>query len=164
MNTLSKIILSLLVASIFFFACNSNKQNAEMKTDNKDLAALFENYYNERMALIPIESTQNGDSINNDKLFADFTDSYREKYKQFFSHYLDEIKKYTRDELSANDQLSYDIFKREMEITLEGLSLGWFANGVTNPDYRYIPFQQFSGIPIWMGQSGSGEGSQPFKT
>ena len=151
------------IASLFVIACSNDKKKTEMN-DNKDLAALFENYYTERMLLIPVESTQNGDSTNNDKLFADFTDSYREKYKQFFSHYLDEIKKYNRDELSENDQLSYDIFKREMEITLEGLSLGWFANTVTYPDHRYIPFTQFGGIPIWLGQSGSGDGSQPFRT
>ncbi|MBS1655202.1 MAG: DUF885 family protein, partial [Bacteroidetes bacterium] len=77
---------------------------------------------------------------------------------------LDEIKKYNRDELDENDQLSYDIFKKEMETTLDGLSLGWFANVVTMPDHHYIPFNQFSGIPLWMGQCGSGEGSQPFKT
>ena len=152
------------LASLFVIACSNDKKKTEMKNDNKDLAALFENYYTERMRLIPVESTQNGDSTNNDKLFADFTDSYREKYRQFFSNYLDEIKKYNRDELNGNDQLSYDIFKREMEITLEGLSLGWFANTVTYPDHRYIPFTQFGGIPIWLGQSGSGDGSQPFRT
>ena len=153
-------------ASLFFISCNSNNKDetAMSKDDNKDLAALFENYYNERMEMVPIESTQNGDTINNDKLFADFTDSYREKYKQFFSHYLDEIKKYDRDALNENDRVSYDIFKREMEMTLEGLSLGWFANTVTFPDHRYIPFNQFGGIPISMGQLGSGDGSQPFKT
>ena len=152
------------LASLFVIACSNDKKKTEMKNDNKDLAALFENYYTERMRLIPVESTQNGDSTNNDKLFADFTDSYREKYRRFFSNYLDEIKKYNRDELNGNDQLSYDIFKREMEITLEGLSLGWFANTVTYPDHRYIPFTQFGGIPIWLGQSGSGDGSQPFRT
>ncbi|MEO8111313.1 MAG: DUF885 domain-containing protein [Ginsengibacter sp.] len=160
---MKKIILLLSATSMFFIACNNNEK-MEIKKDNKDLATLFENYYTERMQLIPVESTQIGDSTNNDKLFADFTDSYREKYKQFFAHYLDEIKKYNRDELSDNDRISYDIFKREMEITLDGLSLGWFANTVTYPDHRYMPFNQFGGIPILMGQLGSGEGSQPFKT
>ena len=164
MDRMKKDLLLLFIAPLFFIACNNKKKEAEMKNDNKDLAALFENYYNERMQLVPIESTQNGDTTNNDKLYADFTDSYRDKYKEFFGRYLSEIKKYNRDELSENDKISYDIFKREMEITLEGLSLGWFANLVTYPDHRYIPFNQFGGIPISMGQLGSGEGSQPFKT
>jgi uncharacterized protein (DUF885 family) len=155
---------TIFIIFVLFFASCDNKQTTNTKEDNKDLASLFDNYYKERMQLVPIESTQNGDTTNNDKLDADFTDSYREKYRQFFSHYLDEIKKYNRDDLSNNDQTSYDIFKREMEITLEGLSLGYFANTVTNPDHRFMPFTQFSGIPIWMGQQGSGDGSQPFKT
>jgi uncharacterized protein (DUF885 family) len=153
----------LVFIALTFTSCN-NKQTITTKQDNKDLATLFDNYYNERMQLIPLESTQNGDSTNNDKLYPDFTDSYREKYRQFFTHYLDEIKKYNRDDLSNNDQIGYDIFKREMEITLDGLSLGYFANTVTNPDHRYMPFTQFSGVPISMGQLGSGEGSQPFRT
>ena len=155
---------TLLVFIALTFASCNNKQTTTTKQDSKDLASLFDKYYNERMQLVPIESTQNGDSTNNDKLYADFTDTYREKYRQFFSHYLDEIKKYNRDDLSNNDQVSYDIFKREMEMTLEGLSLGYFANTVTYPDHHYMPFTQFGGIPIWIGQQGSGDGSQPFKT
>lgn len=125
---------------------------------------MLEHYYNDRMAMVPIESTQNSDSTHNDVLYADFTDSYREKYRQFFSCYLDSISRFNRDELTADDAVSYDIFKREMEITLEGLKLGYFANTVLYPDHRYIPFNQFGGVPIWLGQSGSGDGSQPFKT
>jgi uncharacterized protein (DUF885 family) len=159
-----KNFLLISLAGLFFISCNNNNQIVAPKKDNKELASLFENYYNERMQLIPIESTQNGDSVNNDKLYADFTDSYREKYKSFFNHYLTEIKKFNRDDLSENDRISYDIFKREMEITLEGLSLGFFSNTVTYPDHQYLPFNQFGGIPITLGQLGSGEGSQPFKT
>jgi PBP1b-binding outer membrane lipoprotein LpoB len=83
---MKKFITLLFIITLFFASCN-NKQTT--KQDNKDLASLFENYYRERMQLVPIESTQNGDSTNNDKLYADFTDSYREKYRQFFTHYLD---------------------------------------------------------------------------
>src|SRR5436190_10769015 len=129
-----KNFITLLSITILFLASCNNKQTTTAKQDSKDLASLFDNYYKERMQLVPIESTQNGDSVNNDKLYADFTDSYREKYRQFFTDYLDEIKKYNRDDLSNNDQTSYDIFKREMEITLEGLSLRYFANTVTYPD------------------------------
>lgn len=158
-----KKLYTLVFASSLFFASCNNKQTTP-QNDNKEFAALLENYYNERMQLIPVESTQNGDSAYNDKLYADFTDSYREKYKTFFTRYLNDVKKYNRDELDDNDKISYDIFKREMEMVLEGLSLGYFANNITYPDHRYIPFNQFGGIPIWMGQQGSGDGSQPFKT
>lgn len=160
---MKKIILLLSFASLLLTACTGIKRS-EAKKDSKELSALFENYYAERMRLVPLESTQMGDSIYNDLLYADFADGYREKYKDFFSHYLEEISKYKREELSSGDQVSFDIFKREMEMSLEGLSLGWFTNIVTYPEHRYMPFNQFGGIPITMAQLGSGEGSQPFKT
>lgn len=134
-------------------ACKENKQTENAQPDAK-LAAMFENYYNDRMQLFPMESTTNGDTLYNDKLYADFTDSYREKLKSFFTRYKDSITTYKYDALNDNDKASYDIFKREMEISLEGLQ---------QPD-KYIPFQQFWGVPLTMGQLGSGEGVQPFKT
>lgn len=163
---MKKYLLGGVVWLLILTACNDDTSNKDTSKQgkNKDFSALLDNYYKERMALIPIESTQNGDTKHNDKLYPDFTDSYREKYRQFFSHYLDSLKTYNRNDLSENDGLSYDILKREMELTLEGLSLGYFANNVTYPDHRYIPFNQFGGIPIWMGQQGSGDGSQPFKS
>ena len=162
-----KIITFILLNSFILISCNNQQSsNKEENTiqDNKDLAAMFDKYYVERMQLIPLESTQNGDTVVNDKLYADFTDSYRERYKEFFSRYLNEIKKFNRNEFDDNDKISFDIFKREMEMSLEGLSLGWFANAVTMPDFKYFPFNQFSGIPLTLGQLGSGSGSQPFRT
>lgn len=122
--------------------------------DNKELATLFSNYYKERLELFPLESTQNGDSILNDKMYVDFTDSYRAKLKEFYSKNLTYVKVFDREYLNANDKISYDIFKREMEMSIEGLS---FKD-------NYIPFQQFWGLPLTMGQLGSGDGNQPFKT
>src|SRR5689334_19481840 len=114
----------LALSLVTFASCNNseNKSSANEagKEDNKDLAALFENYYQERMQLLPLESTQNGDSANNDKIYPDFTDSYRAKLKEFFDRELKEIGKYDREKLSDNDRISYDIFKREMEISLDG--------------------------------------------
>lgn len=158
-----KLFLLFSTICVLIISCNDHHQT-ESHQDNKTLAKFFENYYRERMSLIPIESTQNGDTVNNDKLFADFTDSFREKYKEFFGRYLDSIKGYDRENLSDNDQISYDIFKREMEISLEGIALGYFGNAVVYPDHRYIPFNQFAGVPLTLGQLGGGEGSQPFKT
>lgn len=153
------VIFLLLVAVIV-----SCKAPQKEKEPNKDLSALFERYYQQRMQLIPIESTQNGDSTNNDRLYPDFTDSYRAKLKDFFTANLNSINKFDRDKLNEEDQISYDIFKREMQITMNGLSIGYFGNVVMYPDHQYMPFNQFEGVPITLGQLGSGEGSQPFKT
>lgn len=144
-----------LISCLLFFAasCKLTPHNKPI-TENKDLNSLFNNYYEERMKLFPLEATSNGDNRYNDKLPIDFTDSYRVTLKTFFTDYLNKIDKYKREDLIENDRISYDIFKREMEISLQGFDF---------PD-NYLPFNQFGGLPLTMGQLGSGDGNQPFKT
>ena len=124
------------------------------KQSNKELAVLFENYYEERLKLFPLEGTAIGDNRYNDLLPVDFCDSYRDSVKDFYNRYKVYLSKFNRETMDTQDKLSYDVFSHEMEINLEGL--GFHEN--------YIPFQQFWGLPLTMGQLGSGDGIQPFKT
>ncbi|TDH23362.1 DUF885 domain-containing protein [Segetibacter sp. 3557_3] len=135
------------------FGCKLSHTNPQ-KEPNKELAALFDRYYEERLELFPLEATSIGDPRYNNLLPADFTDSYRQKLRAFYDRYRVFVSKYDRENLGAQDQISYDIFKREMEINLEGLS---FKDNL-------VPFNQFYALPLSMGQLGSGTGNQPFKT
>ena len=145
--------LIIVFAILSLTACKLSNTNPG-KEDNKELSALFNQYYEERLRLFPLEATSIGDNRYNDLLPVDFTESYRDSLKDFYNRYLVYVTKYDRENLSVNDKLSYDDFRREMEISLEGLN--FYDN--------YIPFQQFWGLPLTMGQLGSGEGNQPFKT
>lgn len=127
---------------------------AAVIADNTKLAAFFHDYYEQRLQYFPLEATSNGDNRYNDKLYADFTDSYRAKLKTFWEKALADLGQFNRDSLNSNDQVSYDIFKNEMNMSLEGLQF----------HDNYIPCQQFWGLQLTMGQLGSGEGNQPFKT
>lgn len=141
-----------LVLAVILLACHT-KPTAS-KNGNDKLSQLFETYWQERMKLFPLEAMQTGDNRYNDRLPIDFTDSYRHTLQQFYSRYLTEIEKYHPDDLNDNDRISYAVFKREMQLQLEGLTF----------HDNYMPFQQFWGLPLTMGQLGSGESSQPFKT
>jgi uncharacterized protein (DUF885 family) len=132
--------------------------------DNRLLGKILQNYYKDRMKYIPLEATQNGDTRFNDQLPADFTDSYMDTLRAFYGGYLDKILVFNRDKLNQNDQISYDIFLREMKIYLEGLDLHFTINIVTMPNIQYMPFNQFEGTPLFLGQMGSGSGIQPFNT
>ena len=121
-------LINALVLLMFVAGCsqnsNDNKQS-NMKEEikaNDTLAALFNNYYEQRMHLFPREATVNGDNRFNDLLPVDFTDSYRQTLRTFFSSYNDSIAKFNRESLNENDQVSYDIFKYEMAMSLEGLN------------------------------------------
>ncbi|MES2003611.1 MAG: DUF885 domain-containing protein [Bacteroidota bacterium] len=122
--------------------------------DNTELSALLDKYYEERLQLFPLEATLNGDNRYNDKWAIDFTDSYRRKLKTFYSKYQVYISKFERETLNDNDQLSYDVFRREMQINLEGLTF----------HDNYFPLNQFQSAHLVFGQLGSGSVIQPFKT
>jgi uncharacterized protein (DUF885 family) len=145
----------LLLVTVFgmFTACKLSNENQNMD-DNKELASLLDKYYEERLQLFPLEATLNGDNRYNDKWYVDFTDSYRQKEKAFFNRYHVYITKFERETLNDNDKLSYDIFKREMEINLEGLDF----------HDNYQPLNQFQSTHLIFGQFGSGSVIQPFKT
>ncbi len=122
--------------------------------DNKALVTFFKDYTEDGYKLFPLEAIYAGDYRYNDLLPITFTDSYNEKSKQYYSRYLNGIKQFDRNLLNANDKISYDILKRNLEMGLEGL----------NYKENRIPFNQFRGLQLTMGQLGSGTGAQPFKT
>jgi uncharacterized protein (DUF885 family) len=154
------ILFVLIVLGIVGSCKNNNPQNK--KDSNEALAVLLKNYYDERMRLFPVEATINGDNRFNNLLPADFTDSYRSRLKDFFSSNLAAIKNVSSTELNENDKISKDIFTYEMEQALLGLSLHYM--GSSQSANSYLPFDQFNGVPLMLGQMGSGTGNQPFKT
>ncbi|MDA9554825.1 DUF885 domain-containing protein [Pelobium sp.] len=148
---MKRILIALFVAATLF-GC---KQKEKSASANPELAKLFDQYFEDRMKLYPLEATAQGDNRYNDQLPIDISQPFRDSVKVFYQKYLDKISAYNRESLDENDQISYDIFKREMQMNLEGLTFKatW-----------EIPFQQFWGLPLTMGQLGSGAGNQPFKT
>src|SRR5690349_8750315 len=122
-------------------ACKNKQAATTPAAGNKDLATLFEKYYNGRMALLPVEATINGDTLYNDQLPAEFTDSYRNKLTAFFGDNLLAIEKFNREQLNETDRTSYDIFKREMEMSLEGLKYQYLSTIDYSID-GHVPFNQ----------------------
>src|ERR1700746_3594553 len=93
-------------------ACAPKKQEtAQTKKSFNDFLIA---YFNERMQLYPMEATQNGDNRFNDILPNDITESYRTKLRDFYGHYRQELTTFDRASLSTQEQVSYDIFAREM--------------------------------------------------
>ena len=144
--------LALLALAVF--ACSSKKSEQSETSGNKELAQLFDNYYEESLKMFPLNATTQGDNRYNDLLPNDGSQEFIAKTKAFYEDYLKKIEGFDRESLSEQDKVAYDIFKRELEIQLEGFQF----------HSEYIPTQQFWGLPLTMGQLGSGTGSQPFKT
>jgi len=139
------------------FGITSCKQSDTVKTTNSatpKLSDFLHNYYSESSRLFPLMATLFGNNEYNDKLPADFTDSYRDTLRNFYKKTLAGIQVFDRDKLIINDRISFDILKRDLEMNLEGLT---FSDNL-------IPSNQFSALPLSFGQAGSGSGFQPFKT
>lgn len=129
-------------------------KESSTKEKTQAFSQFLHDYYEEKMRLLPLEATQNGDSRYNDRLVADFADGYRDTLKSFYTRCSLELARFDRGSMSENDGLSYDILRWELTTRIEGFKY----------PYYYIPFNQFYALPLTLGQLGSGDGYQPFAT
>lgn len=143
---------------LFLFALTTILQSCGKKepvtTDNKELSETLQHYYEERMKLFPMEATMAGDSLYNNILPNTLTDEYSEKVKSFFTKYKELLSKFKEDGLSENDKLSIALLKWECDINLEQLDF----------KENLMPLNQFTSLPLTIGQFASGSSAQPFKT
>ncbi|MCD6013698.1 MAG: hypothetical protein K0Q79_3560 [Flavipsychrobacter sp.] len=149
-----KLIL-LLALPVFFVSCNNNgvKHNGN-EDSGKKLAAVLDNYWEERMQLFPLEATAGGDNRYNDRLTITIAESFRDSLGRFYQKYLDSLTSLDSNTLTGNDLISYRLLKYEMQMGLEGLK---------HPSH-YLPITQFWSFTLELPQLGSGTGNQPFKT
>ena len=159
---MKKIALAGLVAAALSTACNQTKTTEITATTAAGTAAdstqglngLFARFWEKQSRLDPLSATAQGDNRYNDRLPNDQTQAYRDTLRNFYQDYLSQLGKFDRAGLNENDKISYDIFQYDLKQRIDGLKLNTWM----------LPFQQFWGLPISMGQYGSGQGNQPFKT
>ena len=131
---------------------NQTKNTASTGQSEK-LNKLFEEYFEERLRLYPFQATAIADPRYNDQLPNSLSDEYRARERDFYTKYSKALGQINRQSLSSQNRLSYNVFKVEMERSLEGLKFADFK-----------PINQFTGLSIAFVQLGSGKGNQPFKT
>ena len=159
---MKKLILAGLAAAALATACNQTKTSETATTatpgaaadSTKGLNGLFNSYWEKQSRLDPLAATAYGDNRFNDQLPNNQTRAYRDTLRSFYQGYLDRLHRFDRTPLSDNDKISYDVFEYEMQHGLAGLKLNTWM----------LPANQFYGLPITLGQYGSGQGNQPFKT
>lgn len=146
------LVFSVLVLS--FISCKNNNQPVSNAQGGKQLAAILENYWEERMQLFPLEATANGDNRYNDRLTITIAESFRDSLGRFYKKYLDEVSRLDSSGLDKNDLVSYRLMKYEMQMSIEGLKY----------PTHYMPINQFWAFTLDLPQFGSGTGNQPFKS
>ncbi|MDB4999470.1 MAG: hypothetical protein JWR76_547 [Mucilaginibacter sp.] len=151
---MKKILMVISLAATFTACKQKQADNSTVTGDNKQLAKLFDNYYEGYLKLDPLTATSIGDARYNDQLPNTGSVEYLKQAHDFYAAYLDSIKTFKREDLDDNDKISYDIFVYEAQTNLDGFQY----------HLEYMPFNQMFALPITMGQLGSGSNAQPFKT
>ena len=118
------------------------------------LSRVYEDYFEGRMQLYPLEATIIGDNRYNDRLPNDISKAFREELEIFFLSFLGKLNSYNRDELNREERISYDVLKWECTVNLERLKF----------HENLIPIDQFWSLPLTISQFAAGKGPIPFNT
>lgn len=147
------IFFRLLSIVLLFHACTADKETKEAPM-KKTFNEFLDTYYEERLKFFPMEATQIGDNRYNNLLPIDIGEGFRNELKDFYIRQLSGLGDFQRDSLSVQEQVSYDIFKREMDTGIQSLSF----------NDHLMPVHQFWGMTLTIPQIASGKSYQPFKT
>jgi len=151
---MKKIILIFCLFALTFQSCKQTNTKGVTENKNAALHEVFEEYYQERMALYPIEATFAGETKFNHLFPNTLSDDYLAKNKAFFEKYKKAMMQFDSAKLSESDKLSKSILEWECDITLEGFQFR----------EELMPINQFQSVPLMVGQLASGSSAQPFKT
>ncbi len=155
-------IFKCLTLGAFFLSIISCHPSPKKEVDNRRFQAMLKNYWEDNYKLKPLDATVYGDNRYNDLFPNTCTQAYRNALKSFYTRYLDSLKVFDTSGMNETDRLSYLILEYDLKNELER---GKF-------DEWKIPFTQIgdagntvsANLVMAVGQLGSGESSQPFKT
>jgi len=130
----------------------ASSQAATSKAEQLD--RLYKDYWEELLALNPIQATFQGDPRYNDRLPNFYSAEFRAEVSAFTKRWLKRIEAIGPQGLSGQDLLSYEIFVENSKESLEAEKF---------PDWM-LPVDQMSNIVTLSAMMGSGNGAQPFKS
>ena len=118
--------------------------------------AMLDHYYEEYLALFPIDAAVSGDSDPRYEAVwpNDISAEYRARVAAMCTKFLGELAHYDRAALSATDRLSYDTLQWSLSARRE---LGTHF-------FHLLPVNQFSSPTLTFAQMGSGQSVHPFRT
>jgi uncharacterized protein (DUF885 family) len=140
----------LIVISIFFSSFSTSSYAQDVGSFN----AMLNSYYQEYLALNPTTASSVGDYRYNDRLENPITVEYRENHRRLYTRYLDSLKVYADNKLTAREKLSKKIFRFDINNRLKLLK---YPSHLT-------PINQFRDMRLQFSQLGAGSGDHPFKT
>jgi uncharacterized protein (DUF885 family) len=148
------IIMKKIIYPVVFFLFSLIVIQCKSETKQNDFKTLTSNYFNDKNKLNPLDATVNGQNQYNDQFVFEMTDSYRKQQLDFFQKYQKELSQFNKENLTEEEQNSYEIIKWELEV----------GQALLKQPTNLIPMNQFWGTHLTMAQFASGTSAQPFKT
>jgi len=149
---------AVLAAALFVAACSNEQPATEPQAEVADptvtLHALFDEFFERGLELNPMRATSIGDYRFNDKFANSIGPEHREASRNIDEEFLARLLEIDREQLSRQDQLSYDMFRLNREQSMEGDRF---------PGHLQ-PINQFYSTLNSFVQLGSGTSVHPFKT
>ncbi len=127
---------------------------SQVEAESEKFIALVEAYFDEGIAYYPIAGTYVGQPQYNDQWTPALNEANRAKYTAFVKRYLAKLEAIDVSLLQGQDLLSFEVFKRDLELAVEGTQF---------PSYL-IPIDQMAGEHNLFAGFGSGQNVQPFNT
>lgn len=118
------------------------------------LEALYEEFFEEQLRLMPTMATYLGDERYNDRLENPADPSFSLALQDLHRRYLERARRIDPGPLEGSARVSYDIFVRERELALEGLRF----------PSRLLAIDQMDSLATTFAVFGSGAGAQPFRS
>jgi uncharacterized protein (DUF885 family) len=148
--------LIVLAAGLVLAACGTKEEPApEPVVDaGAQLHALFDEHFERELEMNPVRASFIGDYRYNDRMANQNSPEYIAAAKAMDEEFLARLLEIDREQLDYQDQLSYDLFRTNREMSLEGYQF---------PSHLQ-PINQFYAITNFFVQLGSGASAHPFKT
>jgi uncharacterized protein (DUF885 family) len=151
-----------LAAALLVAACGKEQPAVEPAAEVPAAAAapaealqvLFDEFFERGLEMNPVRASAIGDYRFNDQYVNSLSPEYREASRQMDEEFLARLLEIDREQLSRQDQLSYDMFRLDREVNLEG---DRFPGHLQPINQFYSPFNFFV-------QLGTGTSVHPFET
>lgn len=120
----------------------------------QQLERLTQEFVTEGYKFYPISATFNGVSAFNGKYAPPWSPELRKAKQDYFKRYLHQLSQLDQAQLSASEQITFDIFQYQLELGLE------------RQQYleELLSFNPVTGAHLYFAMLGSGSSGQPFNT
>ena len=147
---------AVLAAVLLLAACGGSEDpvTTEPVDASAQLHALFDEQFERSLEMNPMRATFIGDDRYNNRLANSNSPEYRAAEEAMDKGFLQRLLEIDREQLNYQDRLSYDIFRINRELSLEGNLY----------PFHLQPINQFYSTTNFFVQIGSGAGAHPFKT